>query len=134
MADRFLASDLGKKSAAAAFRESEFPFVTAVQGGDRITAVTGQIDLLFEEGEVLHVVDFKTDKIENPEDHYGQLAVYKRAAEDIFGKPVRAWLYYPRTGHAPELRLDDVSIEELVQAQPGDLPGENGSHRERARD
>jgi ATP-dependent helicase/nuclease subunit A len=126
MADRFLASDLGKKSAAAAFRESEFPFVTAVQGGDRITAVTGQIDLLFEEGEVLHVVDFKTDKIENPEDHYGQLAVYKRAAEDIFGKPVRAWLYYPRTGRAPELRLDDVSIEELVSALPdgGEQSGE----------
>jgi ATP-dependent helicase/nuclease subunit A len=119
MADRFLSSELGKKSAAAARRESEFPFVTAVKTRDRTVAVTGQIDLLFEEGEILHVVDFKTDRIENPGDHYGQLAVYKRAAEDIFGKPVRAWLYYLRSGHAVELPLEDVSIEELVSALPG---------------
>jgi ATP-dependent helicase/nuclease subunit A len=119
MADRFLSSELGKKSAGAAHRESEFPFVTAVKTPDRTVAVTGQIDLLFEEGGFLHVVDFKTDRIENPEDHYGQLAVYKRAGEDIFGKPVRAWLYYLRAGHAVELRLDDVSIEELISALPG---------------
>jgi ATP-dependent helicase/nuclease subunit A len=118
MADRFLASDLGRKSASAARRESEFPFVTAVKTGDRTVAVTGQIDLLFEEDERLHVVDFKTDRIENPKDHYGQLAVYKRAAEDIFGKPVRAWLYYLRSGHERELPLDAVSIEELVSALP----------------
>jgi ATP-dependent helicase/nuclease subunit A len=116
MADRFLASDLGQKSAASARRESEFPFVTAVEAGGRTVAITGTIDLLFEEGDVIHVVDFKTDKIENPEAHYGQLAVYKRTAEDIFGKPVQARLYYLRTGRAPELHLDDVSIEELVLA------------------
>jgi ATP-dependent helicase/nuclease subunit A len=116
MADRFLASELGKKSAAAAYWESEFPFVTAVKAGDRTAAVTGQIDLLFEDDGVLHVVDFKTDRIEKAEDHYGQLAVYKRAAGDIFGKPVRAWLYYLRSGHAVELDLEDVSIEELVIA------------------
>jgi ATP-dependent helicase/nuclease subunit A len=111
MTDRFLASDLGRKSAARdARRESEFPFVTAVRAGDRTVAVTGQIDLLFEEDEVLHVVDFKTDRIETPQDHYGQLAVYKRAVEDIFGKPVHAWLYYLRSGHAVELQLDDVSL------------------------
>jgi ATP-dependent helicase/nuclease subunit A len=114
MAERFLSSELGAKSAAAVHRESEFPIVTAVKTAERTVAVTGQIDLLFEEGDVLHVVDFKTDKIENPEDHYGQLAVYKRAVEDIFGKPVHAWLYYLRSGHAVELRLDDVSIEEMV--------------------
>jgi ATP-dependent helicase/nuclease subunit A len=119
MADRFLASELGTKSAASARRESEFPFVTAVKTPDRTVAVTGQIDLLFEEGEGFYVVDFKTDKIENPEDHYGQLAVYKRAVEDIFGKPVRAWLYYLRSGSAVELRLDGVSIEEMVSALPG---------------
>jgi ATP-dependent helicase/nuclease subunit A len=119
MADRFLASELGKKSAASAHRESEFPFVTAVKTGDRTVALTGQIDLLFEEGGVFHVVDFKTDKVENPQDHYGQLAVYKRAVEDIFGKPVKAWLYYLRAGHAVELRLDGVSIEEIVSALSG---------------
>jgi hypothetical protein len=114
MAERFLASDLGKKRAASLYWESEFPIVTAVKTAERTVVVTGQIDLLFEEGDVLHVVDFKTDKIANPEDHYGQLAVYKRAVEDIFGKPVHAWLYYLRTGNAVELPLDNVSIEAMV--------------------
>jgi ATP-dependent helicase/nuclease subunit A len=116
MADRFLASNLGQKSAVAVYRESEFPLVTAVNAGDKTIAVTGQIDLLFEEDDAVWVVDFKTDRVENPQQHYGQLAVYSRAVSDIFGKPVRAWIYYLRSGNAIEVSADikTVSIEELV--------------------
>ena len=60
----------------------------------------GQIDLLFEEAGEVVVVDFKTDRIEKPEDHYGQLAAYYQAALDIFGKPASVWLFYLRSGRA----------------------------------
>jgi ATP-dependent helicase/nuclease subunit A len=118
MADCFLASSLGQKSAAAPCRESEFPLVTAVNAGDKTVPVTGQIDLLFEENDAVWVVDFKTDRLENPRRHYGQLAVYSRAVSDIFSKPVRAWIYYLRSGNAVEVSADieNVSIEELVSA------------------
>jgi ATP-dependent helicase/nuclease subunit A len=62
------------------------------------------------------VVDFKTDKLENPEDHYGQLAAYYRAAGDIFGKPVSLWLYYLRSGSAVNVteEVNVLSLEELA--------------------
>ena len=100
MADGFLTSGLGKRLTAAIRRESEFPIITSITIEGKPIAVTGQIDLLFEEENEVVVVDFKTDKTENPEDYYGQLAVYNQAAADIFGKPVSVWLYYLRSGRA----------------------------------
>ena len=100
LADNFLTSDLGKRCIASPRRESEFPVVTSAVIDGRPIAITGKIDLLFiEENEVV-VVDFKTDKTENPEEHYTQLAAYCQAAGDIFGKPASAWLYYLRSGNA----------------------------------
>ncbi|MDR1948933.1 MAG: UvrD-helicase domain-containing protein [Spirochaetaceae bacterium] len=118
MAEGFLNSELGARSRNAAWREPEFPILSAVRAGGRNTAITGQIDLLFEEGGTIHVVDFKTDRIEEPEHHLAQLAVYARAVGDIFKKPVRSWLFYLRSGRAVELGagLDKVDIEALVDA------------------
>jgi ATP-dependent exoDNAse (exonuclease V) beta subunit len=58
--------------------------------------VRGQIDLLLEEEKEVIVCDFKTDRRKHPELHAGQLAVYRRAAEELYGKPVRTLLCYLR--------------------------------------
>ena len=106
MADNFLSSELGKRCVASGSRESEFSVVTSAVIDGKPIAVAGQIDLLFlEEGEVV-VVDFKTDKIECPEEHYAQLAVYCQAAGDIFDKNASAWLYYLRSGRAVNVTSD----------------------------
>ncbi|MDR2618622.1 MAG: UvrD-helicase domain-containing protein [Treponema sp.] len=120
MAENFLGSDLGRRCAAAPRREAEFPVITAASAGGRVIPVTGQIDLLFEEEDAVWIVDFKTDRIAVPEDHYGQLGAYKRAVSDIFKKPVRAWLYYLRTrdGKAVEVTtgLEKIRLDELALA------------------
>ena len=100
MADNFLLSELGKRCAASCYRESEFSIVTSAVIEGRSVAVTGQIDLLFLDEDEVVVVDFKTDRIEQPEEHYAQLAAYCQATGDIFGKSVSAWLYYLRSGRA----------------------------------
>jgi ATP-dependent helicase/nuclease subunit A len=117
MADSFLASALGKRWASAhGSSESEFSVITAAEVKGKAVAISGQIDLLFEEDEEVVVLDFKTDRVENPEDHYGQLSAYYRAAGDIFGKPVSLWLYYLRSGSAVNVteEVKALSLEELT--------------------
>ncbi|GHV88029.1 ATPase AAA [Spirochaetia bacterium] len=116
MAEGFLNSDLGRLSLDASYREPEFPILTLVQTGDNTIPVTGQIDLLFESENSMYVVDFKTDRVEEPDRHLAQLAVYTRAITDIFNKPVRPWLFYLRSGSAVELsdRIGEVDIAALV--------------------
>jgi ATP-dependent helicase/nuclease subunit A len=115
MAAGFFNSGLGADSAASGFREIEFPVLTAV--GDSI--VSGKIDLLFEHNAELHIVDFKTDKNRDPLKHSGQLALYRRAVSDIYGKPVRCWIFFVRNGGVA-LELNDdalqLNLEELVAA------------------
>jgi ATP-dependent helicase/nuclease subunit A len=116
MAEKFLASELGRLSLSDPRREAEFPILTLVETGGAKIPVNGVIDLLFETEGVMQIVDFKTDKTEDPERHLAQMAVYRRAVSDIFGRPVRAWLYYLRSGKAVELTadLEKVNIEEAA--------------------
>jgi ATP-dependent helicase/nuclease subunit A len=100
MADKFMDSDLGKKSRASVWKETEYGFITTYEYEGRAITVTGQIDLLFEYEGTVYVVDYKTDREENPEAHEEQLAVYRKAAGDLFGLPVETWLFYLRTGNA----------------------------------
>jgi ATP-dependent helicase/nuclease subunit A len=121
MAERFLNSELGTLGMTASYRETEFPLLSAVQSKGRKIILSGQIDLLFETAPhepALYVVDFKTDHLEEPLRHAGQLAVYERAVSDIFGKPVRSWIFYLRSGNAVELTpyLKSVDIEKMVDA------------------
>jgi ATP-dependent helicase/nuclease subunit A len=118
MARGFLDSALGRLALDAAFREAEFPFLSAVDRGQgRIVHISGRMDLLFESEGTVYVVDFKTDRIEDPRRHWTQLAVYQRAAEDLFQKPVRAWLFYLRGKNAVELSgsLGDGDLEALIE-------------------
>lgn len=104
MADSFFRSELGRMAQNAAWRESEFAFITRwVRDGERVT-VTGQMDLAFELDGKVYVVDYKTDRDEIPDRHREQLAVYRKAAGDLYGKPVETWLFYLRTGHAVPIR------------------------------
>jgi ATP-dependent helicase/nuclease subunit A len=116
MRDRFFASELGQQSLQAAYRETEFPILTFSKAGGTAFTITGKIDLLFEWEGAIQVVDFKTDRTEDPERHRGQLTVYARAVGDIFEKPVRSWLFFFRTGHAVELtsRIQDDAIEKML--------------------
>ncbi|MDR0314148.1 MAG: UvrD-helicase domain-containing protein [Treponema sp.] len=116
MADSFINSDLGKRWAVSINRESEYPVITSVIVEGKPIAITGQMDLLFEEENEVTVVDFKTDRTENPEDHYGQLAAYRQAAGDIFGKPASAWLFYLRSGRAVNVtdEVKALSLEEIA--------------------
>jgi ATP-dependent helicase/nuclease subunit A len=118
MAEKFLGSELGRWSLADPARKSEYPILTMVEAAGGKIPVYGVIDLLFESDGVVQVVDFKTDKTVEPERHLAQLAVYRRAAADIFGRPVRPWLYYLRSGKAVDLSadLDRVDIEKTVAA------------------
>ncbi|MDR2184486.1 MAG: UvrD-helicase domain-containing protein [Treponema sp.] len=118
MAEGFFESDWGKRSRAASWQEPEFPIITAVKVNNRITTITGQIDLVFEEAGTVYVVDFKTSRVEDPDRHLGQLAVYVRAAGDIFKKPVRSCIFYLRSRTAVELddRLGLADIEAMAAA------------------
>ena len=86
---------------------------------DRKIIVTGIIDLLFDDGDVMYIVDFKTDKYEDPARYAAQLAVYKRAVEDIFGKPAECRLFYLRSSHEFDLGKETgkIAIEKLVAEQ-----------------
>jgi ATP-dependent helicase/nuclease subunit A len=117
MTQGFVDSALGRLSLASPYRETEFAIVTQVTLEGKTISITGKLDLLFEAENLMHVVDFKTDSEEDPRRHFGQLAVYSRAVGDIFGKPVRAWLFYLRSGQERELTQDiqKVDIEAMVR-------------------
>ncbi|MDR0389909.1 MAG: UvrD-helicase domain-containing protein [Spirochaetaceae bacterium] len=116
MTDGFLDSHLGSLVRKSLFREVEFPFLTRVK--DRPFIIEGKIDMLFESEGTIHVVDFKTDREVEPAVHFAQIAVYARAVSDIYGKPVRSWLFYLRHEDSVELTEDvkGINIEALAEA------------------
>ncbi len=67
-----------------------------IEGADII--VQGAVDLCFEEDDSIVVLDFKTDREDNPEklkDFYAeQLNIYAAAVEKIFKKPVKEKVIY----------------------------------------
>lgn len=98
MADRFLESTLGQRALQAERREPEYAFATRwIHRGEELI-VTGQMDLLFVFGGKVWVVDFKTDRREEPRRHSFQLSVYRKAAADLFGLDVETRLFYLRSG------------------------------------
>ncbi|MDR0662934.1 MAG: PD-(D/E)XK nuclease family protein, partial [Spirochaetaceae bacterium] len=98
LADMFFASDIGKKSLQADFRKTEYPILCLREEDGKKIYVSGVMDLLFEFENEMYVVDYKTDRVINPEKYREQLAVYVRAAEDLFCKKARGFLFYLREG------------------------------------
>ena len=83
LAEVFRQSPLGRRAARAARSEREFDFLMAVED----LVVRGQVDLWFEEGGELVVVDYKTDDVNAAEAHQRardyalQLRLYALAVE-----------------------------------------------------
>lgn len=107
MADRFLSSKLGKMAQNATWRENEFGFITRYIYNGTNLIITGQIDLVFEYKGITYIVDYKTDKIENPNIHAEQLAVYRKAVQDLYKKETETWLYYLRSGHETQVKKNE---------------------------
>ena len=98
----FFDSPLGQSLSGASKVESEYAFLLKKNLDDREILLRGKIDLLIEFPEETLVVDFKTDKMENPEGHREQLSLYREAAAALTKKPVRGVLYYLRDGSSRE--------------------------------
>jgi ATP-dependent exoDNAse (exonuclease V) beta subunit len=106
---RFHASELGRRAARATHVEREFDFLLSLDD----VILRGQIDLWFEEGGELILIDYKTDRHEDRAGAYAlQLQLYALALERIRGRiPRRAVLCYLRSGHEVNVPLDATALE-----------------------
>ncbi|MDR2509094.1 MAG: UvrD-helicase domain-containing protein [Spirochaetaceae bacterium] len=106
LADVFFDSALGKRSLAAQFRKTEFPFISLLREEKRTVYINGKIDLLFRDETGLVIVDYKTDKKIEPDSHGAQLGIYLKAARELFPreKNYSAYLFYLRHGKAVEIK------------------------------
>jgi ATP-dependent exoDNAse (exonuclease V) beta subunit len=101
--------------------EQEFDFMFAIED----VVLRGQIDLWYEQDGELVLVDFKTDRSEDPESYALQLRFYALALERYLGRlPDRAVLFYLRSGRAVKisLALNDLkraimTLREALQGQ-----------------
>jgi ATP-dependent exoDNAse (exonuclease V) beta subunit len=108
LADVFRQSPLGLRLAQATRVEHEHDFLLSLED----LVIRGQIDLWFEEGNQLTIVDYKTDAVTAAEarhrsrDYALQLKLYALAVERITGRAVdRAWLYFLRPDKPIEIDL-----------------------------
>jgi ATP-dependent helicase/nuclease subunit A len=122
LAARFRSSELGRRAESATRIEREFDFLFETDD----VIVRGQIDLWFEEGGELVIVDYKTDRDESASEGYAlQLRLYALALERYAGRrPDRAVLYYLRSNRIVEISLSDKdlaaarnAVRELREAQ-----------------
>jgi ATP-dependent exoDNAse (exonuclease V) beta subunit len=139
LAETFRRSPLGKRVARAGRIEREFDFLMAVEG----LVTRGQVDLWFEEGGELVLVDYKTDAVSAAEAHrragdYAlQLRLYAMAVERIAGRPPdRAWLHFLRPNALVEVDLapsllepPEAVVRDFEQAQARlEFPLREGDH------
>jgi ATP-dependent helicase/nuclease subunit A len=108
LAERFLSSPLSRRTASAARIEREFDFLLEIDD----VVLRGQIDLWFEEGGELVLVDYKTDRDESSSESYAlQLRLYALALERYAGRrPDRAVLYYLRSNRMMEISVGETEL------------------------
>jgi ATP-dependent exoDNAse (exonuclease V) beta subunit len=115
LVQRFQTSELGQRVARASRVEREFDFVMAIED----VVLRGQIDLWFEEGDDLLLVDYKTDNV-RPEEAASraaayalQLRLYALALERITGRlPNRVYAHFLRLGLTIPIATDKPSLDE----------------------
>jgi ATP-dependent helicase/nuclease subunit A len=114
LAEVFLQGPLGRRAARANRIEREFDFLMALDD----LVVRGQIDLWFEEGGELVVVDYKTDDVaaayveDRARDYSMQLRLYAMALEQVAKRaPSRAYLHFLRPNRIVEVDLAPSLIE-----------------------
>ncbi|HET6373161.1 MAG TPA: PD-(D/E)XK nuclease family protein, partial [Candidatus Polarisedimenticolia bacterium] len=116
LVSRALDSDIIKEALASPRCFREIPFAAA---GDTYL-VEGRIDLVFESGQGLTIVDFKTDRVETDVDiaarvrlYRPQGLVYARALSEIAGLPARAVVFhFIRPGQSRTLKVDEGFLAE----------------------
>jgi ATP-dependent exoDNAse (exonuclease V) beta subunit len=118
LAQVFRHSPLGRRLERATRVEREFDFLMAVED----LVIRGQVDLWFEEGGELVIVDYKTDSVtaaeahQRAQDHALQLRLYALAVERFAGRaPDRAWLYFLRPNTVVEADLTPSLLERPEQ-------------------
>jgi ATP-dependent exoDNAse (exonuclease V) beta subunit len=118
LADTFRNSPLARRVERAARAEREFDFLMAIDG----LVVRGQIDLWFDEGGELVIVDYKTDAVKGPEvqrrarDYELQLKLYAMAIERATGRmPDRACLHFLKPNVVVEVDLTPSLIDSPEQ-------------------
>jgi CRISPR/Cas system-associated exonuclease Cas4 (RecB family) len=109
LADNFTNSEWGQRAARAQRVEREFDFLFSAHD----IVLRGQIDLWFEEGGELVIVDYKTDRDESLAGNYAlQLRLYALGLEPYAGRlPDRAILFYVRSGRVIEVNLSGEDLE-----------------------
>jgi len=119
LAAKFRASELGRRAEAADRIEREFDFLVAIEGA----LIEGRIDLWFEEGGELVIVDYKTDDVDAAEaaeragSYALQLQLYALALERFTGRiPGRAVLAYLRPDIAVPAPLAGADLERAREA------------------
>jgi ATP-dependent exoDNAse (exonuclease V) beta subunit len=118
LAEVFRHSQLGRRAARAPRVEREFDFLMAMED----LVVRGQVDLWFEEGGELTVVDYKTNDVtaveahQRAQDYELQLRLYARAVEHVAGRPPdRAWLHFLRPNTVIEVDLSPSLLDSPEQ-------------------
>lgn len=113
LADRFLTSSLGKRAAKSNRKQHEHDFVVSLEG----IVLRGQIDLWFEHGRDLILVDYKTDQVSKPVDRQRtnayalQLQLYSAALQRMLDRPVtQAYLHFLRTDELVEIDLSPLQL------------------------
>ncbi len=107
--EKFFGSDIYKRITASSDVRREMRFLTEVSAreiyGDDIpenekakTIIQGAVDLCFDEGDGIVVLDFKTDRVKSvselAERYAKQLEIYSAACEKIMGKKVKEKIIY----------------------------------------
>lgn len=102
----FCQSDIGRRMAESPELHREYPFTVLLAGGDPLPEtetgeqilIQGVIDCLFREDDAWILVDYKSDRLETADafrSRYAiQLALYKRAVEQITHRPVEEMYIY----------------------------------------
>ncbi|MFW6213953.1 MAG: UvrD-helicase domain-containing protein, partial [Spirochaetota bacterium] len=82
-------------------------------GKRRNVIVRGKIDLLIEYSDQIEIIDFKSDRVVEAEHYAMQLVLYRQAARELYGRPVRVALFDLRA--ATLLPVSELPDEELLQ-------------------
>jgi len=114
LARNALDTDLVKRAARAATLYRETPFAVNVDG----TILEGVIDLAFDDGSGLEIVDYKTDDVdeehlaEHARNYRLQVGAYALAVEKVFGqRPSSASLLFLRHNRAECVPIDDALLK-----------------------
>jgi len=126
LAEGFLCSELGLRAKKAARLRTEFPFLLALhepraiappRGEGKPFIVNGTMDLVFEEAGTpgrCVVVDFKTDRVVDPDSHSVQMACYREAASAFSDCAPESWLFYLRGAFAVPI-FEVMDLGELTE-------------------